>query len=100
MRLLLIGFSFVLAVAAQAQPPAADLERAYQELVAAQGALQKAHAAREAGVEPQEGERLGTVGGKSRLADGYWERQKRLAADVERARERLDEAVKRWNEVR
>lgn len=100
MRLLLIGLALALATAAAAQPGGSELDRAYDELVAAHIALQKAQSARELGVEPQPGERLGTAGGGSRLSDEYWERQKRLEDDVERARRRLDEAIVRWNAVR
>jgi hypothetical protein len=100
MRLLLIGLSLALGAAAAAQPRASDLDRAYDELVAAQAALEQAQRAREAGIEPQPGERLGTVGGHSRLGEEYWERQKRLEADVELARQRLDETIARWNAVR
>lgn len=101
MRLVLICLSLALAAAAAAQPRASDLDRAYEELLAAQAALQEVEAARKAGVEPQPGERLGTAGGQhSRLSDAYWERQKHIEADVEQARVRLDEAIRRWNAVR
>ena len=71
MRVLLIGLALALAAAAPAQPGGSELDRAYD-----------------------------TVGGGSRLSDEYWERQKGLEADVERARKRLDEAIARWNAVR
>jgi hypothetical protein len=96
MRPLLIA----LVLAVSAASAASELDRAYDELVAAQAALQKAQAARESGVEPQPGERLGTAGGQSRLGDEYWERQKRADEELERARARLEEAVRRWNAVR
>jgi hypothetical protein len=89
-----------LALALSAPLAASELDLAYDGMLAAQAALQKAQAVREAGVEPLPGERLATVGGQRRLGDEYWQRQKRLEADVERARERFDEAVRRWNEVR
>jgi hypothetical protein len=72
MRVLLIGLALALAATVAAQP----------------------------GVEPHPGERLGTVGGGNRLSDEYWEREKRLEDDVERARKRLDAAIVRWNAVR
>lgn len=100
MRVLLIGLALALAAAAAAQPGGSELDRAYDGMLAAHTALQKAQSARELGVEPQPGERLGIVGGGSRLSDRYWERQKRLEEDVERARKRLDEAIARWNAVR
>lgn len=58
--------------------------------VAAQ-ALKNAEAARDAGKEPLEGERIGTAGGSSRLTDAYFERQRQLEAAVEQARRNLDE---------
>ena len=100
MRVLLIGLALALAVAAAAQPGGSELDRAYDEMLAAQTALQKAENARGLGVEPQPGERVGIVGGGSRLSDEYWERQKRLEDDIERARKRLDAAIVRWNSVR
>lgn len=59
---------------------------------AAAQALKNAEAARDAGKEPLEGERIGTAGGSSRLTDAYFERQRQLEAAVERARRDLDEA--------
>jgi len=55
-------------------------------------ALKDAEAAREAGKEPLENERIGTSGGASRLTDSYFERQRGLEQAVEQARRRLDEA--------
>jgi hypothetical protein len=100
MRTLLIGLSLAFAAAAAAQQRGTELDRAYDELLAAHLLLQKAEAAREAGVEAQPGERLGTVGGRSRLSDEYWERQKRLENEVERARKGVDQAIERWNALR
>lgn len=74
-----------------------ELDRAYDELLAAHVLVQKAEAAREAGIEPQPGECIGTVSGGSRLSDEYWERQKE---EVELARRRLEQAIARWNAVR
>lgn len=99
MRAWLVGMSAVFAITALAQS-ASELDRAYDEMLAAQTALQRAEAARAQGVEPLEGERLGTSGGQSRLGDAYWERQKRLDEEVERARQRLQQALERWNAVR
>ena len=100
MRVLLIGFALAFAAAAAAQPSGSELDRAYDEMLAAQIALQQAEAALQLGVEPQPGERLGIVGGGSRLSDEYWERQKRLEDEVEVARKGLDAAIVRWNSVR
>lgn len=100
MRALLIALALALATAAAAQPGGSKLDRAYDELVAAHKTLEQAQAARELGVEPRPGERIGTVSGHSRLTDEYWERQKRLEEEVEVARKRLEQAIARWNSVR
>lgn len=57
----------------------------------AEQALKNAEAARAAGKEPLASERLGTVGGGSRITDSYYERQKKLDADVEKTRRDLDQ---------
>jgi hypothetical protein len=57
----------------------------------AEEALRNAEAARAAGKEPLASERLGTAGGGSRITDAYYERQKKLDADVEQARRELDQ---------
>jgi hypothetical protein len=51
-------------------------------------------------VEPLAGERLGNVGGHSRLTPDYFERQRALAAEVDAARARLDEAYRMRNRLR
>lgn len=58
----------------------------------AEEALKNAEAALAAGKEPLASERLGTAGGGSRITDAYYERQKKLDADVEQARRELDQA--------
>jgi len=100
MRAFLLASSLLFAVSAAAQPGGTELERAYDGMVAAQTQLQQAEAARQLGAEPQAGERLGTVGGQSRLSEAYWVRQKRLDEEVDRARERLERATTRWNSLR
>jgi len=91
-------------VSAQEQGRAAALALAYDEMVAAQAALQRADEARQSGVEPLPEERRGTVSAsgrrRTRLSDEYWERQHQLDKDFELARRRLDEATTRWNELR
>lgn len=62
------------------------------EVAAARDALKAAEAARAAGQEPLPGERIGTAGGASRLTEDYFDRQKKLEADVQAAKRRLDEA--------
>jgi hypothetical protein len=100
MRIFLVGLALALAAAAAAQTGGTELDRAYDEMLAAQTQLQRAQAAHELGFEPQPGERLGTAGGQSRLSDEYWERQKRLEEDVALARQRLEQAIARWNSLR
>src|SRR5262245_5704248 len=56
----------------------------------ARQALQDAERARAAGKEPLPGERTGTAGGGSRLNDAYYERQKKLDEDVEKARRAVE----------
>lgn len=76
-----------------------DLEKARQQreaggekVQAAEQALRNAEAARAAGKEPLEGERIGTAGGASRLGENYYERQRKLEDAVEKARRELDAA--------
>jgi len=81
------------------------LEGAYAEVLAAEQALHDAEARRTQGIEPLEGERLGIVSAKgrpprSRLGPEYFERQRALDREVERARTRLERAYQRWNEAR
>ncbi len=63
-----------------------------REVDEARKQLQRAEAALEAGKEPLPGERLGIVGGGTRLTDEYWARQKKLEQAVESARARLEKA--------
>jgi len=57
----------------------------------AEKAVRSAEAARDAGKEPLPGERIGTAGGASRLTDAYWQRQKILEENVEKARRGLEQ---------
>ncbi len=96
--------ALIVSAGAQHSDRAAALDRAYDEVVAAQAALRRAEEARQSGVEPLPGERPGTVSPsgerRSRLSDEYWERQRQLEKDIEEARTRLDEASARWNALR
>lgn len=67
-------------------------ERADARIEKAQKALQDAEAARAGGVEPLEGERIGTAGGGSRLTESYDARQRQLDTAVEQARRELEQA--------
>jgi hypothetical protein len=76
------------------------IDEADMRLQGAARALRDAEQRQEKGVEPLPGERLGTVGGKSRLAPSYFDRQQNNAADVDAARAALDEAYRLKNAVR
>ena len=78
----------------------ATLDAVEAEIKSATRALEAAKAAADAEVEPQPGERRGTVSGKSRLVDGYWERQRRLRQAVDAARQRLDDAYRARDAIR
>ena len=67
-------------------------EGGQDKMRSAEEALKSAEAARAAGKDPLASERLGTAGGGSRITDAYYERQKKLDADVEQARRELDQA--------
>jgi uncharacterized protein DUF4124 len=58
---------------------------------AAEQVLKKAETDRLAGKDPLPGERIGTAGGASRLTDSYFERQKKLEDDVQKARRELEQ---------
>lgn len=64
----------------------AKRETADEKSRSAQDAVRAAEQARAAGKEPLPGERTGTAGGGSRLNDSYYERQRKLEEDVEKAR--------------
>jgi hypothetical protein len=68
--------------------PDAQVLRAEEELKAAQAAL-------EAGRDAREGERVGMVGGNSRLSEAYFERIRSLEAAVAAAQKKLDDAYER-----
>jgi hypothetical protein len=84
-----------------AQSRGAELDKAVEEARAAQLALQEAEKRRDAGREPESGERQGTAaGGASRLNDQYVGRQMMLEHEVELARKRYEAAQKRWNDLK
>jgi hypothetical protein len=75
------------------QQAQAELQTAQQELQAAQQAVQN-------GVEPLEGERIGTAGGGTRFTDSYHLRQRQLADNLQRAQARYEAAVQKANSLR
>jgi uncharacterized protein DUF4124 len=76
------------------------LDEADARLKAADRALKDAEERQQRAVEPLPGERLGNVGGKSRLTPEYFARQRAIAAEVDAARADLDQAYRMRNEVR
>ena len=60
------------------------------QVKSALGELRKGEAALAAGRAPRPGERLGTVGGGSRLTQAYFDRLHALEMRVEREKQRLD----------
>jgi hypothetical protein len=86
--------------AAGAQSRTSELDKAYEEARAAAIALKDAEARRDQGIEPQEGERLGTASGGTRPAPQYLGRQQLLEHEVELARRRYEAALKRWNDLK
>lgn len=85
---------------ALAQNRSAELDQAYQEARAAALALQEAEKRRDAGVEPQAGDRQGSAAGGTRPTDQYIGRQVQLEQEVEQARKRHEAAQKRWNDLK
>jgi hypothetical protein len=84
-----------------AQNRGAELDKAVEEARAAHLALQEAEKRRDAGLEPQAGERIGTAaGGATRPTDQYLGRQLQLEHEVELARRRYEAAQKRWNDLK
>ncbi|TMH83302.1 MAG: DUF4124 domain-containing protein [Betaproteobacteria bacterium] len=77
-----------------------DLDAADAAIKAAEQSLKEALERQQAGVEPFAGERLGNVDRRSRLTPDYFARQRSLAAEVDAARARLDEAFRQRNELR
>jgi hypothetical protein len=98
--LAIVGAAAVAAGAATAQNRAAELDKAYEDARAAALALKDAEARRDQGVEPQEGERIGTSAGGTRPTPQYLGRQQFLEHEVEMARRRYEAALKRWNDLK
>jgi hypothetical protein len=94
----------ILLLAASLGAAAADrsteLDQAYQNLVAAQRALEEAKERREQIEEPEPGERIGTAKGASRLLPQYFERQRTAERDLIAAEQRYDRALERWKRLR
>ena len=105
MKRLVFVFLLLAASALSAQEPMSDLDQAYEDARVECAALKDLEARREEGREPLPGERLGTVAGKnrsgkSRLTERYFARQAMLDQELESARERCEQAMKRWNDLK
>ena len=94
-RLAYLLLAFVTSVAAQTQSPTSALDKAYEEARAAYLALQEAQKRRDEGIAPESGERQGTASGGTRPTEAYLGRQAQLEREVELARRRYEEALKR-----
>ena len=100
MKALVLVFSALLACGALAQDERSELDRAYEEVLAAYQALKEAEARREEGAAVQEGDVQGTAGGGTRLTEQYFRRQEQLERELEMARRRYEAALKRWNDLK
>ena len=78
----------------------AALDKAVADTRAAQLALQAAEARRDRGAEPAPGDRTGNINGGTRLNDNYFARQALLERQVDVARRRYEQALKRWNDLK
>lgn len=85
--------------APSARPPSA-LDQASAEVSAAEQAVGEAKARLQNGAEPQAGERVGIGGGKSRLTEDYFARQKQLEQNLAEANRRLELAYEHRNEAK
>jgi len=85
---------------AAAQNRPSELDKAYEEARAAAIALKDAEARRDQGIEPQEGERMGTSSGGTRATPQYLGRQQLLEHEADMARRRYEAALKRWNDLK
>ena len=88
------------AALAQAQDTRSALDKAYDDVRAADQALRLAEAKRDQATEPQPGERTATATGFSRLNDNYFARQATIEQEIAAAKKRYDDAVKRWNDLK
>ena len=84
----------------RAQKRSQLLDKTSKTVQIAEGDLRKAKIDREAGIEPHPGERLGIVGGGTRLSEAYWRRQQILEERVDTASQLLKKARQGYNEAR
>jgi hypothetical protein len=88
------------AAAQSMQGRRAALDQAYDEIKAAQKAVDDAKERLQQGVEPYPGERQANVNGSSRLNEDYFARVRQLEQDLRDASARLDEAYAKRNQAR
>lgn len=99
-RHLVLAVLLATATHAAALDRSAEIERAIENMAAAQKALEEAKQRRERGTEPLPGERIGTAKSTSRLDPQYFERQRTLEHEVALAQWRYEQTLERWNAVR
>jgi hypothetical protein len=99
-RTLLLTFLIALATGAADPKRSAELERAYDDMVAAQRSLDDAKRRRDRQIAPDAGERAGTAKGLSQLRPEYFERQRSLEREVALAQWRYEQALERWTALR
>ncbi|MCE1242308.1 DUF4124 domain-containing protein [Oryzomicrobium sp.] len=78
------------AEAAQGDARQERFDASYDALKAAEQNLEAARQRQKDGEEPLPGERVGNVGGTSRLRESYFQRQEQLKADVQRAERKVE----------
>jgi hypothetical protein len=101
MKRFIVGILLAAAASAAAAPLTNErLDRAYEAVVAAQKALRVAKERRDNGAAPLPGERVGIADGGSRLRPEYFDRQRKLRREVNKAHKRLDAALERWNALK
>lgn len=100
MRRLILAVLLSTPLLALGQDRSAELAKAAEEARVACLSVKDAEQRREQSVESQPGERLGTAGGGARQTDEYWQRQGQLDQQVDAARQRCEDAQKRWNDLK
>jgi hypothetical protein len=100
MRLQICALLLCIPLFASGQDRSTELGRAAEQARAAYLALQEAEKRRAAGMEPLPEEHSGLAGGGSRLNEQYFARQGQLEQEVETARQRYENAQRRWNDLK
>ena len=82
------------------QDRSTELGKAAEQARAAYLAFKDAEQRRTQGMDPKPEEHQGVAGGGSRLNDEYFARQAQLEQEVETARQRYENAQRRWNDLK